>query len=405
MQALKAIGFIVIALIASAVLGWFIGGWIFLAILALLVVAFVRPALVARMIGSRALALLPGWLRAGPKRFAILVAVLVLPLSSLFGLAGWASTQPLPASSPAIKSAAPAATGTVSRAGATAPSSTKPVAQATTGGTTVAPAAPQPTTPPPTATRVPPTATPVPPTNTPVPALGADEWPQVLADADKFKGRAVVITGRIFLTPERDRQLVAFQMYTDPEESHGNTLVGSRDTNLKVEKDQYVRVTGVVRGKQQGTNLFGGRLVLPVIDAEKVEIISRAEAVAPAYETLQVGKTVTQHGLTVTLVKVELSTKETRAFFKVKNGAQAKASAYDYGAVIVQDGKQVKRKRLFNSGYPEIDDSLQPGTESEGIIVFEPVNQHVRAFRLVWEGVRTDNYRLDFADYVWDVAW
>jgi hypothetical protein len=403
MKVLRAIGFVIAVLIASAILGWFIGGWIFLAVTLLVVLAFIRPELVGRMTGSQAFSSLPSWLRATPKRFAALVAVLVLPLSSLFGLASWASTQPRPAPSQSIESAAPAATGTMSRAEATATPSTKPAAQATAVPTM---AQPTPTIPrPPTATSVPRTNTPLPPTATPLPHITAEEWQRVLTDPDAYKGRPVTIGGRVFVSPERDRQRVAFQVFTTNDGGDGNTIVNYAQSDFKIDKDQYVRVEGIVRGKLEGRNAFGAQITAPVIDASKVEVVGRAEAIAPAYETVQVGKTITQHGLAVTLVKVELSTKETRAHFKVKNGSQAKASAYDHSAVVVQDGRQIKRKLLFNSGYAEIDDTLQPGTESEGIIVFEPINQHVHAFKIVWDGVRTDNFRLDFADYAWDVAW
>ena len=200
-------------------------------------------------------------------------------------------------------------------------------------------------------------------TATPTPApvarqLKTEEWPLVLSDPNKFKGSQVTITGQIFNNPERDASLVVFQIFTDPEKSDGNTVVASRDAGLKVDKSQYVRVAGIVRGKFDGSNAFGGKVTAPIIDASKVEILSRADVLAPAFEVIQIDRTVTQHGLEVTLEKIELAQTETRAYVRVKNTTQTKANAYDYQAVIVQDGKQLKRKTAFNSGYPEIDDTL-----------------------------------------------
>ncbi|MCC6625808.1 MAG: hypothetical protein IT340_00275 [Chloroflexi bacterium] len=324
----------------------------------------------------------------------------LVPALIIIGLVLVAGLLARPSSSGGPDQAAPSPTEAVGAAAAPATGSTaQPATAATAAPATGSTARPATAAPAPTATR------PAAPTATAVASIAADTWPEVLRNPDGFKGRAVTIAGRVFTLPTKDGDRVRFQIYTTDGGREGNTVVLAPALDAAIKPDAYVRVGGVVQGRFSGANAFGGTISAPVIDAKAVERVSRGEAVAPAYESIVLDQTLTQHGLAVTLLKVELAQDETRVHVRVKNGSGQKASAYDYSAVIVQDGKQLKRKTVFNSGEPEVDDTLQPGTTTEGVILFEPVNQHVHLFRLVWPGVRTDNYRLDFADYVWEVRW
>lgn len=320
----------------------------------------------------------------------------LVPALIIIGLVLVAGLLARPSSSGDPDQAAPSPTEAVGAAAAPATGSTAQPARAATAAPTARPFT---ATPGPAATRPPA------PTATAVVSITADVWPEVLRNPAGFKGRAVTIASRVFTPPTKDGDRVRFQIYTTDGGREGNTVVLAPALDAAIKPDAYVRVQGIVQGRFSGTNAFGGTISAPVVEAKAVERVSRGDAIAPAYETIALDQTLTQHGLAVTLLKVELAQDETRVHVRVKNGSGQKASAYDYSAVIVQDGKQLKRKTVFNSGEAEVDDTLQPGTTTEGVILFEPVNQHVHLFRLVWPGVRTDNYRLDFADYVWEVRW
>jgi hypothetical protein len=250
------------------------------------------------------------------------------------------------------------------------------------------------------------TATAEPPTPTPSISFTNENWGLALSNADEYKGAKCVLTGKVFnLVPAAEG--IAFQMWTNPDNSEGNTLVVSADSNLlgTVQKDKYVRVSGFVESSYTYDNVAGGKVTAPKVLAATVDVIGRAEAVAPALKAVQVNVPVTQYGLTITLEKVEMAAGETRAYVKAVNASTGKASLYDFDAVLVQGTKQIKQKMLFGSDYPEIDNELLAGTETSGIIVFEAADVAAGSLKFVWSGPRTDDYRLDFQDWTWEISW
>lgn len=130
--------------------------------LALLGLAWKKPAMVQRLVDSRWAARLPLWMRATPLRFAVVVALILIPVSTFAGVAvyGEDRTPPPPATPP------PAVGASTTSAGVTPTVAATPTATPTP---TPAPVPPTPTPQPaPTAT---PTPTPQPvPTATPTPA-------------------------------------------------------------------------------------------------------------------------------------------------------------------------------------------------------------------------------------------
>jgi hypothetical protein len=81
---------------------------------------------------------------------------------------------------------------------------------------------------------------------TPTPAvttLTNENWGLALADANKHKGASVRLVGRIFLEPQSDGDVTAFQMYTNAAANDGNTLVavrnGPRLSNFRLNFQPY----------------------------------------------------------------------------------------------------------------------------------------------------------------------
>lgn len=265
-------------------------------------------------------------------------------------------------------------------------------------------AAPKPTTT--TVARPAATATPKPtrkpqPTNTPELLFTNDNWNLAVTDADGYQGASVQLTGRIFLEPEVSADMVGFQMYTTDGLTDGNTVVVA-PAGTKVNDGDYVRVVGTLTGMFEGENLFGATLRLPSILAEEVEVIDRATAI-PARKTYNLDYPITQHGLTITLERVDISDSETRVYVKANNGSSNKAYLSTYDAKLVQGNKQYEPDLFNDTGLPDLPSDILPGIETEGVLVFDPTDP-TTSLRLVWEGPHLDNYRLDFVPYVWDIS-
>lgn len=259
-------------------------------------------------------------------------------------------------------------------------------------------------TPQPRSTLMPTTA---PATPTPKPAISFtnENWGLALADPAKYKGSRVVLVGKAFTEPEISQDLVCFQMYTDPENSEGNTAVCASANVVTVASKDYIKIEGTLVDKFEGTNLFGAKVTIPLVAASKLDKVTRSEVVAPALVVVEPNSAQTQHGLTITLNRVEIAKTETRVWVTVSNAAVNKASAYDFGALLVQGNRQFETKYAFDTGLPELPGTVLPGVEASGVILFEAIDPAPGQARLVWDGPRTEDYSLDFADWVWDFSW
>lgn len=229
-----------------------------------------------------------------------------------------------------------------------------------------------------------------------------ENWGLALTDANNYQGAPVSLYGKIFLEPQVSADSVAFQMYTNNDATSGNTIVIAPAT-LKVKQGDYVRIEGKVYDMFEGTNAFGAILRVPRIVATKIDIVSREQVVAPTLKTISVNKAVNQHGLVITLERVELAAQETRFYVKVENQSTEKASVYTFNTAIVQGTKQLKEKILFDSGYPDLPSDMLPGIKAETVVVFEAV-QPSGSLKFIWDGPRLQDYNLDFKPYQWDVA-
>jgi hypothetical protein len=223
-------------------------------------------------------------------------------------------------------------------------------------------------------------------------------YTELVTEPDSFKGSTVDVVGRIFGEVSRQDGRMGFQMFGIPEESEGNTVVFYAG-EAPISGDDYVRVVGTVTGEYEGTNAFGGTVASIQVIATKVEQVDALAAAAPARREVKLGVTQTQHGLSVTVKAVQYAERETRVLLRVVNGSATEASFYRSSAKAVQGTKQFDS--TYAGDYPEVQSSILPGVTSEGVVVFPAMGPNA-ATRLIFEG-RTDDYRLDFNQYVFNV--
>jgi len=190
-------------------------------------------------------------------------------------------------------------------------------------------------------------------------------------------------------------------MYTNAKANDGNTVVVAAPS-VKVKKDEYVRVEGTVVDMFEGTNAFGGKVTAPRVRGTTVQTITREEVIAPALKSHAALPTVAQHGLAITITKVELAESETRVYLKVVNRSTESASAYSHSIKLVQGSRQFEAKFSFDTNYPQLASDLLPGIEADAIVLYDAVNA-AEPFRIVWDGPRTNNFRLQFQPYEWTV--
>jgi hypothetical protein len=296
----------------------------------------------------------------------------------------------LTASAPEASKAATVVVPTQPEDTATPTSSAEAAATATSAPAATRTAEPEPTAEPTLA-----------PSATPSAGLSNQNWDLALTDADRYKDEPVRLTGRIFLPPEVSAEVVGFQIYTTAGLTDGNTIVVG-PSGLKVKEDDYVQVEGKLEGMFEGENLFGATLRVPRVVADKVTVVGRNVAIPPV-KTYDVNQSINQHGLTITLERVEVADPETRLYVKVQNGSKYKAYLFTSDANLVQGNKQFEPKITFDTSSPELPSDILPGIEAEGVILFDPVNAE-ESLKFIWEDPHLDNYSLDFVPFVWQIA-
>jgi len=224
-------------------------------------------------------------------------------------------------------------------------------------------------------------------------------WSTLHSDPDAHKGATVEIVGRVFGAAERQGNKIGWQMWADAKNREWNTIVMLEDSDFTANDGDFVKVSGQVQGAFEGENAFGAKMVVPHIVANTATIVDATAAASPAQRTAEPNESISQHGLTLTLQKVEFADDETRAFLTLVNGTNSEASFYSFNAKAVQGSTQFDAESF--SDYPEIQSELLAGIESSGVVVFPPMNpaEHTR---LVFEA-RAGDYSLDFQPYTFEV--
>lgn len=234
------------------------------------------------------------------------------------------------------------------------------------------------------------------------PMLNESEIMAMYSSPDKFSGRSLELTGKVFGSIEYDEHGVAFQMWADPENNDLNTFILFPDTDFKIDEGEFVRITGTVDSAFQGQNAFGATITAPLILASQVEIVSYADAVDPTIKTITPeGSTQTQYGYSVTVEKIELAEKETRVYLKIENNGSDKFSLYSFNSLLVQNGQQYEEQKNYNAGYPEIQTDLVTGVSTQGVICFPAVEPN--GFQLRFEA-HSENWNESLEPYVFDIA-
>lgn len=220
-------------------------------------------------------------------------------------------------------------------------------------------------------------------------------------DPKSHIGAEVEIVGRVFTQPEKDATGTYIQMWADPRNNAWNTLVGISDPDFNVAMDDYVLVRGVVFDEYRGQNMMGGTVIAPAIRADYMEVVDALAAAEPPDATMEVEETQDQHGIAITLHRVEFTSEETRVVITVSNGSSQEASFYSFNAKATQGDTQYEEDTPYGMDYPEVQSELLPGIKSKGVLVFPAMDPAQRS-NFYFEA-SSDDWSLDFEPYVFIV--
>jgi hypothetical protein len=227
-----------------------------------------------------------------------------------------------------------------------------------------------------------------------------DDWGELAAAPDGFKGARVDIVGSVLGEPTKDGNVTYWQMWPHPTNVDWMAVVGFEDSSFTIADGDYVHVVGTVQGETKGRIPLLATLDAVAVRAETVEVVEESAAAPPALRTVVVAKSVEQHRLIVTVDKVEFAANETRVYVTVSNQSTASASFNGYKTRAVQGQTEYKPPDL--SPYPWVEQELPPGAVSSGVVLLPGTNR-AQAVKLSFEP-RTDDYQVEFSPYIFEIA-
>lgn len=229
---------------------------------------------------------------------------------------------------------------------------------------------------------------------------------ELFTSPDDFEGKYVKLSGQLLSDPEKSDGEVAFQVWTNPLDSEQSFIVHCK-TDCSVKINDYVKVDGKIAGSFDGETIIGADLSVPLIKTETVEVSSYMDVMAPTLKEISPNVSSEQHGLTVSVDKIEYSDIETRLYMTITNKGNEAAGVDVYGIRIVQDGKQIEQdmesSSAYEGGYAELSYDVSAGASTSGVLVFPPLDQ-TKNFQVIAPNPYSDNYELEFKDYAFDIT-
>jgi hypothetical protein len=232
------------------------------------------------------------------------------------------------------------------------------------------------------------------------PVFTRDNWGELATDPDGFKGARVDIVGSVLGEPVKKGDVTYFQMWPHPTNVDWFAVIDFEGASFTIADGDYVHVLGTVRGKTEGKIPLLAIVDAVAVRAETAEVVDESAAAPPALRTVEVGKSVEQHRLVVTLDRVEFAANETRVYVTVSNDSTATASFNGYKTRVVQAQTEYKPEDL--SPYPWVEATLPPGMVSSGVVLLKAMDP-AQATELSFDS-RTDDYQLEFGPYVFMIA-
>lgn len=231
------------------------------------------------------------------------------------------------------------------------------------------------------------------------------EIADVFTNPDKYKGKYVKMSGKVFVDPEKNEDEIALQAWHNPENSSNNFITYYKGNDLEVNQGDYIMVDGKIGGEFEGENAFGGTVTAPMLEATSIEVLSYIDAVTPTITEIVPENAISeQNGISLKVDKIEFAEKETRVYLTETNSSADKFSMWVHSIKITQNGSQIEQANTssqFEGDYAQLSSEILPNVSSSGVLVFPPMDSSA-SFQIYAEG-HSDNYELDFAPFTIDI--
>ncbi|MCY3783786.1 MAG: hypothetical protein OXG79_08380 [Chloroflexi bacterium] len=216
------------------------------------------------------------------------------------------------------------------------------------------------------------------------------DWVVAHSDAAEVVGREVELRGWVFDVadlPESNE--TAFLVWVDFDNDELPTAFVIQGVPPELEANAFVVVRGVVEGSEPHTYPDGREALIPRVRVTALTITDRL-GIRPAVWVVDVGQTLTQVDIRVTLERIEFAAEETRLLFAVENRSDETISAIGTG-VRVQRG-EVEFRAVFPTGHgvPPPRGRVESGAVERGWFQFPPLDRVGPPLVIIWDGAHPD---------------
>ena len=235
-----------------------------------------------------------------------------------------------------------------------------------------------------------------------LPVLSNADWPSVYGRPAEIQGRRVDLRARVYLDPEPGEGGHVFFAWVDFDNDQVSTAFLVPSPPQALARDAFVWVTGVVEGATTRRDSSGQEVVQPLVRVGRLLVTDRL-GIRPALKVLPVGQTLEQHGVHVTLDRIEFAAEETRLHFAIENRSEETVSAFATGLVVERGGIEYAAIIAAGSGVPPPCGRVEPGTTERGGFQFPPLREDGPPFTVRWRGAWVERIADRFHDWVWVV--
>jgi hypothetical protein len=120
--------------------------------------------------------------------------------------------------------------------------------------------------------------------------------------------------------------------------------------------------------------------------------VSAVSVVDPAQKTIEVDRTLTDQGFSITRKRVEFGEATTRAYVSAYNETGTVAYFYDYHTKIIQGSRQFDQETTYDYEVKTPQSELNAGVRTDGVVTFGKVDpSQPMEVRFEWH---SDNYNI-----------
>ena len=227
------------------------------------------------------------------------------------------------------------------------------------------------------------------------------DWPSLHTNPHQVVGRRVDLRARVYAPPIVDAEGTVFCAWVDfdndqlPAQFRVSSLVPDLVGN------EFIWVVGSVTRVTTSDDWCSPDALLQ-IDVDRLLVTDRLGA-RPAVVVVPVDQTLEQHGVRVTLDRVEFAAEELRVFVTIENPRNEMFTAFATGLRIEIGTVEIPATVPIGVGIEAPRGRVRPKTVERGGFQFPPLDPNSPPFTVRWQGAAAESIAGQFADWVWIV--